>query len=353
MCAMSPRILIIGAGAVGSYLGGFLSRAEHDVTLVDPWPEQVEAIRSRGIALSGPHDPFEARPRALHVHEAQSLGQDFDFAIVAMKAYDTAWATHLALSHLKPEGYVVSAQNCWNDPTVAAVAGVSRAVGLVMSRISVALWKSGEVERGSEKGSASGHEVFRAGEHDGRITPRVESLAKILSVVDGARPTDNLWGERWSKLCLNAMGNPVQAMTGLGSLEVAREPRGREITIRLGAESARVGLALGYTIPKFGVADVKTWAAADDPVVYAELDRLLTPKADASRNWRASMAQDVIKGRRSEIEYMNGHIAAKGKEKGVATPVTAAVVGIMREIDAGTRTSSPAHIEQALKTAGH
>jgi 2-dehydropantoate 2-reductase len=72
MCAMSSRILIIGAGAVGSYLGGFLSRAEHDVTLVDPWPEQVEAIRSRGIALSGPHDPFEARPRALHVHERRA-----------------------------------------------------------------------------------------------------------------------------------------------------------------------------------------------------------------------------------------------------------------------------------------
>src|SRR5712692_10099818 len=250
-------------------------------------------------------------------------------------------------------GYVVSAQNCWNDPTVAAVAGVSRAVGLVMSRISVALWKSGEVERGTEKGSASGHEVFRAGEHDGRITPRVESLAGILSVIDGARPTENLWGERWSKLCLNAMGNPVQAMTGLGSLEIAREPRGREITIRLGAESARVGLALGYTIPKFGVAEAKIWAAAaDDRTVYAELDRMLTPKADASRNWRASMAQDVIKGRRSEIEYMNGHIVAKGREKGVATPVSAAVVGIMREIDAGSRTSSPAHLEEALKTAG-
>src|SRR5262249_58131560 len=120
---------------------------------------------------------------------------------------------------------------------------------------------------------------------------------------------------------------------------VAGEPRGREITIRLGAESARVGLALGYTIPKFGVADVKTWSAADDPVVYAELDRLLTPKADASRNWRASMAQDVIKGRRSEIEYMNGHIVAQGQEKNVATPLSSAVVAIMREIDAGSRTS--------------
>jgi 2-dehydropantoate 2-reductase len=349
---MSPRLLFIGAGAIGSYLGGFLSRAGNDVTLVDPWPEQVEAIRTRGLKVTGPHEPFEARPVALHVHEAQKLGADFDIAFIAVKAYDTAWATHMALPHLGPAGYVVSAQNCWNDPGVAAIAGPERSVGLVMSKIAVALWQPGHVERGAEKGSGSGHDVFRAGEHDGKVTPRVEALAKMLSVIDGAKATDNLWGERWSKLCLNAMGNPVQAMTGLGSLEVAREPRGREITIRLGAESARVGLALGYTIPKFGVADVKTWAAADDPVVYAELDRLLTPKADASRNWRASMAQDVIKGRRSEIEYMNGHIAAKGKEKGVATPVTSAVVAIMREIDAGSRTSSPVHIEQALKTAG-
>src|SRR5207247_2510650 len=87
-------------GAIGSYIGGFLSRAGHDVTLVDPWPEQVEAIRGKGLKVTGPHEPFEARPAALHVHEAQRLGADFDIAFVAMKAYDTAWATHLALPYL-------------------------------------------------------------------------------------------------------------------------------------------------------------------------------------------------------------------------------------------------------------
>ena len=243
MPLMSPRILFIGAGAIGSYLGAFLSRSGHDVTLVDPWPEQVEAIRARGISVTGPHEPFEARPTALHVHEAQRLAADFDVAFVAMKAYDTAWATHMALPRLGPAGYVVSAQNCWNDPGVAAIAGQERSVGLVMSKIAVALWEPGHVERGAEKGSGSGHDVFRAGEHDGKITPRVEALAKMLSVVDGAKVTDNLWGERWCKLCANAMGNPVQAMTQLGSLEIAAQPRGREITIRLAAESARVGLA--------------------------------------------------------------------------------------------------------------
>ncbi len=300
---MTTRLLFVGAGAIGSYLGAFLSRAGHDVTLVDPWPEQVEAIRRGGIAATGPHEPFTARPTALHLHEAQRLGADFDIAFVAVKSYDTAWATHVALRHLAPSGYAVAAQNCWNDPVVAAIAGPARSVGLIMSRIAVALWEPGRVERGVEKGAGAGHVVFRPGEHDGWITPRVEELARMLSVIDGARPTDNLWGERWAKLCANCMGNPVQAMSGR-------------------------------------------------PAVYKELDTMLMPREGAGRNWRASMAQDVIKGRRTEIAYMNGHVVSKGKETGIPTPVSAAVVGLVEEIDAGARKPAREHIELALRHAG-
>ncbi|TMF29173.1 MAG: hypothetical protein E6I30_13970, partial [Chloroflexi bacterium] len=59
---MGKKLLFIGAGAIGSYLGAFLSRAGHDVTLVDSWADQVETIRERGISVTGPHEPFEARP---------------------------------------------------------------------------------------------------------------------------------------------------------------------------------------------------------------------------------------------------------------------------------------------------
>ena len=147
---MNKKLLFVGGGAIGSYLGAFLTRAGHDVTIVDPWAEQVETIRQRGISVSGPHDPFDAKPKAFHLHEAQRLPRDFDIAFVAMKAYDTPWATQLALRHLRPEGYVVSSQNCWPDPMVAAVAGADRSVGLIMSKIGVALWKPGQVERGME-----------------------------------------------------------------------------------------------------------------------------------------------------------------------------------------------------------
>jgi 2-dehydropantoate 2-reductase len=147
------------------------------------------------------------------------------------------------------------------------------------------------------------------------------------------------------------MSNPVQAMTGLGNAEIGSDPQGRELMIRLARESARVGLALGYKVPPFGGAAAETWADAGRDDVYAGLDAMLTPRGAPGRNWRASMAQDVLKGRRSEIEHMNGHVLAMGARVGIETPASAAVVRLMREIDAGARPPSPAAIETALRLA--
>ncbi|HZS33503.1 MAG TPA: 2-dehydropantoate 2-reductase [Methylomirabilota bacterium] len=348
---MTRKVLFVGAGAIGSYLGAFLARAGHTVTLVDPWAEQIEAVRRGGLHVTGPHPPFEARPAAVHLNDAARLPRDFDLAVVAVKAYDTRWAAQLAVRHLGPAGYVVSAQNCWPDPEVAEIAGPGRAVGLVMSKIGVALRAPGQVERGVEAGRAAGHDVFRAGEHDGAITPRVRELAEMLSVIDGARPTDNLWGERWAKLCQNAMSNPLQAMSGLGSLEVASSEVGRALMIHLAAEGARVGLRLGHRVPPFAGAPAERWAEAERDGARDALDRLLAPGPGA-RSWRASMAQDVAKGRVTEIHHMNGHVVARGRECGVATPVNAAVVAAVEEIEAGERTPGPATLELTLRRAG-
>jgi 2-dehydropantoate 2-reductase len=349
---MTKKVLFVGAGAIGSYLGAFLARAGHDVTLVDPWAEQVDAIRQQGIAVTGPHEPFTARPAAVHLHEAQRLPRDFEIVFVAMKVYDTAWAAQLALRHAAAGAVVVAAQNCWPDPIVASVVGADRTVGLIMSRIGVAVWKPGQVERGMESGAGHGHVVFRVGEHDGRITRRATELAEMLAVIDGAQATDNLWGERWGKLCQNAMGNPVQAMTGLGSLEVMSSEAGRAITIHLAAESARVGLALGHRVVKFGNTPAEQWADASRRETWDALDRMLTPTAGSRRNWRASMAQDVAKGRPTEIDAMNGFVVAQGRAKGIVTPVSAATVDVVHEIESGARKPDPQNIELVLRRAG-
>ncbi len=349
---MSKRILFIGAGAIGSYLGGFLSRAGHEVTLIDAWADQVESIRQSGIAVNGPHDPFVARPAAVHLHEAQRLARDFPIVFIAVKAYDTAWAAQLALRHAAAQAPIVSAQNCWPDPIVAAVTGAQRSVGLVMSRIGVALWQPAVVERGLEKGQGQAHNVFRAGEHDGRLTGRAKELAEMLSVIDGAEVTDNLWGERWSKLCANAMGNPVTAMSGLGSVEVASTKVGRALMIYLAGESARVGITLGYRVPRFNGESAERWAECQHRATWDALDAMLTAKSATGPNWRASMAQDVAKGRPTEIEYMNGHVVAQGTIAGVPTPVSAATVQIVKELEIGRRKPAPENMAEVLKRAG-
>src|SRR5215471_2062994 len=96
---MPERIAIVGAGAVGGYVGGHLTRLGHDVVLIDPWPEHVEVMRTRGLELSGLSDDdcCTVRAQAMHLTEVQSLSRQapIDIAFVSVKSYDTEWATML------------------------------------------------------------------------------------------------------------------------------------------------------------------------------------------------------------------------------------------------------------------
>ncbi len=148
------------------------------------------------------------------------------------------------------------------------------------------------------------------------------------------------------------MGNPVHALTGLGASEVAAIPQGRVLSMALARESAKVGLALGLKVPNFGGASAETWADSARGDVFEELDAVLAKAANSGRNWRSSMAQDVIKGRRTEIDYMNGYVVQRGREVNVPTPVSEEVVNVVREVDRGIRTPSPDHVDEILAAAG-
>src|SRR5687768_18351632 len=99
------RIAILGSGAIGSVVGGMLTRAGTDVTLVDQWPDHVEAMKRHGLRLSGTCGEHVVPVRALHLHELQSVPEPFDAIFVAVKSYDTEWAAQLAAGYLRrPDG---------------------------------------------------------------------------------------------------------------------------------------------------------------------------------------------------------------------------------------------------------
>src|SRR5438045_9204469 len=109
---MLNRIGIVGAGAIGCVVGGLLTKAGRDVTLIDQWPEHVEAMKRQGLRLSGTCGEHTVRVMAIHVHELQLGTVPFDAVFVGVKSYDTEWAPALALGYLsRPDGVWVDCQS--------------------------------------------------------------------------------------------------------------------------------------------------------------------------------------------------------------------------------------------------
>ena len=348
---MGKRIAIVGVGALGGYVGGNLAKAGHDVTLIDFWPANIEAIRAHGLQLDGlsEEERFTVTGlNALHVSDVQSLARQkpIDIAMVAVKSYDTEWATMLIRQYLAPDGYVVSLQNCLNEERIAGIVGWGRTVVAIASMISVDMPEAGHVLRTIPK-MGDRHTVFRAGEVHGRISRRIEELVELFSLVDSAKATTNLWGERWSKLVLNGMVNGVSSATGLSMAAVNRNDTVRRFSIQLGGEAVRVGQALGYQLERIGKFEPEDLARATEgdtdalDRVEAELTKEAKPNPrDEMR--RPSMAQDVMKGRRTEIEFINGYIAAKGTEIGVPAPNHTRITELVTAIERGELTPAPA-----------
>ncbi len=349
---MGPRIAVMGAGAVGGYVGGYLSSLGHDVTLIDPWPEHIETIRAKGLELTGmtPEECFTVRVPTMHLTEMQSISKQrpVDIAIVSVKSYDTIWATQMIAQYLAPGGYVVSLQNCINEERIASVVGWGRVVGGIAATISVDLHEAGRIRRTVPKGGAS-HTVFRVGEVHGRLTRRVEDLAAMIAGIDSVRVTANLWGERWSKLCVNGMRNGVSAATGLAGNDLDRVEAVRRFCIRLGGEAVRVGQALGYQLEGIGKLDAEKLALASegDAAAMAEIEAMMIAGSNSGARsdlQRPSMGQDMLKGRRTESEFMNGFIAEKAAEIGKAAGAHVALTEMVKRVSRGEIAAAPGNV---------
>jgi 2-dehydropantoate 2-reductase len=271
--------------------------------------------------------------------QALAKQRPVDVAFVSVKSYDTEWATHLIAPYLSETGYVVSLQNCINEERIAAIVGWGRTVGMIAATISVDLFEAGRVRRTVPLGGKT-RTVFRVGEVHGRITPRVEALGEMVAGIDSVKVTSNLWGERWSKLCVNAMRNGISAATGLSGNDCDRDEAIRRFSIRIGSEGVRIGQALGYSLERIQNIEPERLALAGEgdgaALEEAEAVLLATTNSGARSNLqRPSMGQDMLKGRRTEIDHINGFIVREGAKAGRAAPANAALTDAVKRVERG------------------
>jgi 2-dehydropantoate 2-reductase len=244
--------------------------------------------------------------------------------------------------YLAPSGCVVSLQNSINEPTIAAIVGWPRTLGVSVSALAAELVAPGRIVRHSPLGDA--HKPgMRVGEAHGQVTPRAERIAALLALGDTCKVTSNLWGERWSKLTINAMRNGPCAFTAMTGRERDTHDIARTLSIRLGSSAVRVGRALGLALEPVGGLDLELLACAQDDAqalqaLTQQIMAVATARSDAQR---PSMGQDVLKGRRTETQDINGLVARRGEEVGVDVTLHRRVNALIGRVERGELAPGP------------
>lgn len=343
---MFERIGVLGAGAIGGIIGGYLTRAGNDVTLIDAWPQHVEAMKLDGLRITAHDEDFTVPVNAIHVGEVCNIAEPFDAVFISVKSYDTVWSTHMISPYLKPTGVMVSCQNAINDEIIAGIVGFTREIACIVT-LGAGMYEPGHVNRTSIPDRLA----LKVGELSGLSTQRVERLAEILGAIGVVHVTNNPWGERWAKLATNSMANPISGITGLGSGEARQTAGVVDVMIRIAAEVVAVGSALGVQVEPINGIPAEKYGQSDDGQVLEEVKSVLSEGAAALGAGRPSMLQDVLKSRRTEIDYLNGYVIQKGREAGVPTPLCDEIVRIIHEVESGRRKPDASNIQSLLDIA--
>lgn len=332
------KIAIMGAGSLGTILGAYLSRAGLPVTLVDAWKEHVDALNKNGAKVSGCVDMLVP----VHACTPDQMEGTYDLFIYLAKQTFNDTAIPQMIEHCHKNTIICTGQNGIPEIAVAQYWPKDRICGMTVGW-SATLQKPGESALTCAESSA----IFNM--HLGTLNgPITDWLLEIKSILENMCPiylTDNLIGDRWSKLTANATASGMSTVINGSFGDVYRNERALNCMVRIGRECVQVCKAKDINMPPiFGLDIMKVFDFHDEEGAE-KIKQTYRDNAEALGKGKASMLQDLEKGKRCEIANINGVVSKTGKEAGVPTPYTDAVVKIVTEIEDGKRPLSSKNLE--------
>lgn len=300
------RIAVVGAGAMGSLFGGRLAEGGHDVVLIAVNDRQIEAINAAGLRLEA--DDGDRRIPVTAQRAAAARGP-FDLIIVFTKSTNTRAAIESVAPLVGPATWALTLQNgLGNAETIAAVVPAARvAVGITnipADRVApdhVRSHGAGQVRIGTMTGAADpALEHIRAALDESRLPCTADPSIRTAI---------------WEKIAFNAAMNSLSAITRLRVGALGDHPDGRALAGAIADETLAVALANGIAVDRNRVHETMAHAFREH------------------RGHAPSMLQDVLAGRPTEIEAINGAIVAAAKRAGVAVPVTQTLLRLVRLVE--------------------
>jgi 2-dehydropantoate 2-reductase len=304
-----PRIAVLGAGAVGCYFGGMLARAGAPVTFIGRTPH-VEAITRHGLYI----DTLQFKEQ-IHAEASTevSAARGAQMILLCVKTVATVEAARSLLPHLSPGALVLSLQN--------GVDNVERIrSNTPIEAIPVAVYVAAEMSApGRVKHTGRGDLILGDLPGGARDEPRQRQLESIAALFARAgvpcSVSRNIEGELWTKMIINCTYNAISALGRARYHRLAGNPWTRALMIKTIEEAVAVARAAGVRLP-------------DVDQVEVGLDI-----ANTMANAMSSTAQDLARGKRTEIDSLNGYLVRRGAELGVATPVNQTLHALVKLLE--------------------
>ncbi|MEO7399989.1 MAG: 2-dehydropantoate 2-reductase [Polaromonas sp.] len=293
------KVAVMGAGAVGCYYGGMLARAGHEVVLIAR-PQHVEAIVKSGLRLQT--TAFDERV-SLHASSEPAAVEGAQLVLFCVKSLHTEAAGALLRPHLAPDALLLCLQNGVDNADRLRAVLPGQAVAAAVVYVATEMAGPGHVR------------------HHGRgelvIEPSGASAAVAQALIAAGVPTeisDDVRGALWAKLIINCAYNAVSAITQL--------PYGRAVA----GEGVRV-------VMRDVVAECLAVASAEGVQVAGDAQAAVAGLADSMPGQLSSTAQDLARGKRSEIDYLNGLIVKRGEALGIATPANRVLWALVKLLE--------------------
>lgn len=304
------KIAVVGCGAMGSVYAALLADAGNDVLAVDPWADHVAAINDRGLRVEGTSGDRIVRLRAVTAAPAEAM----DLVIVAAKATGITAAAAEARRLTGADTVVLTIQNGLGSADIVAEAvGPDRLAVGIAGGFGAAMKAPGHAFH-------NGMEVVRMGAHAGLDADQVEAVAAAWRAAGfRAEAARDIAVMQWDKLICNVAYSAPCALTGLTVGQVLDDPEIGPISRAAATEAWTVARARGVAV------------AIPDPVAHVRAFGSRIPHA------RPSLAQDLERGRRGEIDMINGAIPREAAKAGIAAPVNATLSALVRQRETGFR----------------
>jgi 2-dehydropantoate 2-reductase len=337
-----PRIAFLGTGAQGASIAADFALAGLDVTFIDQWPEHVEAIRKNGITVNLPSRTINAKVPAFHLCQVAEIKEPFDAVFLVVKAYDTRWASELIKPVLAADGLVVGLQNGMTHEDIASIVGRQRTIGAVIE-IASNMWVPGVTNRQNDHDES----WFALGALDPKTQPRVEAVAKLLRTAGRVEVMEDIRSAKWMKLVVNAAELIPSAIVNLPLNDAAHFPGMLEVMRLAGYEAMHAALEDGAKIiPIIGMPAITT----NHPERYVDQIFEEVLKTFSRADTLTTSLQDWRKGRRAEVQEVNGWVVDVLRAHGRAAPMNQCVVELAFEIESGKREACPENAALMIKT---